>query len=133
MGRFVILLAASVLVACGAPDLIELEPLPLTLTVAGYVTIDSINPARGSVAVLDPAGRALAIVPLVNGRYRASRRLEVDVDVCDGYAVFTEIVEERGRRQQERAIDASSGSCMISTVGETLHHVDLDFPILLGR
>lgn len=116
--------------ACGAPYPTEIEPVPLTLTVAGDVTIDSINPAIGSVSILDPAGRSIVTVPIVFGRYRAARRLEAGVDVCAGYAVFTEIVEDSGERSQQRELDESSGSCEISEFDETVHRVDLNFPIL---
>lgn len=126
------LFLASMLIACGGPDPLEVEPLPLTLTVAGDVTIDGINPAIGSVAILDPAGRRLTTVAIVHGRYRAARHLDSGIDVCDGFAVFTEIVEERGRRSQARDLDESSGTCTISPEDETVHHVDLDFPIILG-
>lgn len=124
---------AMLLLACGAPYPAEIEPVPLTLTVAGDVTIDSINPAIGSVAILEPSGRRIVTVPIVYGRYRAARRLEAGIDVCAGYAVFTEIVEERGSRTQTRPLDESSGACLITTEDETVHRVDLDFPIRTGR
>lgn len=120
-------------VACAAPTPAEVQESPLTLTVAGDVTIDSINPAYGIVAILDPSGRRIATTTLVDGRYRVGQLLEEGVNVCEGFAVFTEIAEERGNRDQSRALESASGECVVSAVSEIVHHVDLDFPILLGR
>ncbi|MEM7415064.1 MAG: hypothetical protein AAF389_06180 [Gemmatimonadota bacterium] len=124
---------AVVGVACAAPTPAEIEESPLTLTVAGDVTIDSINPAYGIVAILDPTGRRIATTTLVDGRYRVGQLLDEGVNVCEGFAVFTEIADERGSRVQSRALESTSGECVVSSMVEIVHYVDLDFPILLGR
>ena len=78
-----VLLALVVTVAaCEAPQLAEVEEDVLTLTVAGDVTIDSINPAFGNVVILDPSGRSIAQTTLVWGRYRLGQELPKGVDVC---------------------------------------------------
>ena len=59
--------------------------------------------------------------------------LDEGVNVCEGFAVFTEIADERGNRIQSRLLESTSGECVVSAVSEIVHYVDLDFPILLGR
>ena len=133
MRRLSLLSVAALIVACGGPSAVEVEEVPLTLTVAGDVTIDSINPAYGIVAILDPTGRRIVTTTIVDGRYRVSRSLREGVNVCDGFAVFTEIAEEVGTRDQTRRLASTSGDCVVSSVSEIVHHVDLDFPMILGR
>lgn len=129
----VLLVVAVAASACEAPQLAEVEEDVLTLTVAGDVTIDSIKPAFGNVVILDPSGRSIAQTTLVSGRYRLGQELSEGVDVCDGYAVFTEIIEETRRRTQSRQLASTTGDCLISNEAEVVHHVDLNFPMILGR
>jgi len=130
LGLFVALgaIAACDEVALTTPDL-----EPLTLTVVGDVTIDSINPAYGLVGLVDPLGDVLITSPLQEGQYRMTRLLDAGVDVCDGYAVKAQITEDTGVRTQTLQLVAESGECVISSDVGIRHFVDLDFPFILGR
>ncbi len=133
MPRTALLLGLAALSAACAeelPTIVQLQPA--SLTVAGDVTIDSINPAVGVVSLLEPGGASLATTTLVDGRYRFSHLFDPGIDVCQGHAVRTRIVDNGSTREQTKNLEPRFGACVVLNDDGITQRIDIDFPFLLG-